>query len=60
MAEYRINVYEDAQHDEIIARVRYNQCLDYWDGRNWTSGGVGRHLGLTKLVSIHAPARGAT
>ncbi len=44
--QYRVNVYEDG---DVIARVRYNQNLDYWDGRNWTSGGVGRHKGLTKL-----------
>ena len=44
--QYRVNVYEDG---DVIARVRYNQNLDYWDGRNWTNGGVGRHKGLTKL-----------
>ena len=44
--QYRVNVYLD---DQVIARVRYNQNLDYWDGRNWTNGGVGRHKGLTKL-----------
>jgi len=45
--QYRVNVYEDG---DVIARVRYNQNLDYWDGRNWTNGGVGRHKGLTKLL----------
>lgn len=44
--EYRVNVYDG---EKIVARVRYNACLDYWDGRNWTSGGLGRHLGVTKL-----------
>jgi hypothetical protein len=44
--QYRVNVYKDG---DVIARVRYNQNLDYWDGRNWTNGGVGRHKGLTKL-----------
>ena len=44
--QYRVNVYEN---QDVIARVRYNSCLDYWDGRNWTNGGVGRHKGLTKL-----------
>ena len=44
--QYRVNVYENG---DVIARVRYNSCLDYWDGRNWTNGGVGRHKGLTKL-----------
>lgn len=33
----------------IIARVEYNNKLDYWDGHNWTNGGVGRHLGITRL-----------
>jgi hypothetical protein len=50
--QYRVNVYEENQYglgDDVIARVRYNSCLDYWDGRNWTNGGVGRHKGLTKL-----------
>jgi len=44
--EYRVNVYEN---NEVIARVRYNSNLDFWDGRNWSNGGVGRHKGLTKL-----------
>ena len=44
--QYRVNVYEDG---EVIARVRYNQDLDYWDGRNWTNGGTGMHKGITKL-----------
>jgi len=34
---------------EVVARVRYNQNLDYWDGRNWQNGGTGRHKGITKL-----------
>ena len=49
--QYRVNVYEN-QYDldgDVIARVRYNQNLDYWDGRNWQNGGVGRHKGITKL-----------
>jgi hypothetical protein len=32
--QYRVNVYEN-QYDldgDVIARVRYNQNLDYWDG----------------------------
>ena len=53
--QYRVNVYEDRWFDqegggdEIIARVRYNQNLDYWNGSNWLNGGVGRHKGITKL-----------
>ena len=44
-----VNVYEDDYKDEVVARVNYNSILDYWDGRNFTNGGVGRHLGITKL-----------
>jgi hypothetical protein len=49
--QYRVNVYAN-QYDldgVVIARVRYNQNLDYWDGRNWQNGGTGRHKGITKL-----------
>jgi len=42
-----VNVYD--KNDRIVARVKYNSNLDYWDGRNWTCGSVGRHRGLTKL-----------
>jgi hypothetical protein len=44
--QYRVNVYEDG---DVIARVRYNHDLDYWNGRNWQNGGTGRHKGITKL-----------
>jgi hypothetical protein len=48
--QYRVNVYEDRYNlKEVVARVRYNQNLDYWDGRNWQNGGTGRHKGITKL-----------
>lgn len=48
--EYRINVYEDERDmSKVISRVRYNADLDYWDGRNWSNGGVGMHRGITKL-----------
>ena len=47
--EYRVNVYADEFMEEVIARVRYNQNLDFWDGRNFTCGSTGRHKGLTKL-----------
>src|SRR5690554_4697508 len=47
--EYRVNVYADEFHEEVVARVRYNQDLDYWDGRNFTCGSTGRHKGITKL-----------
>ena len=42
----KVNVYED---DKVIARVQYNDNLDFWDGKNWTCGSIGRHLGLTRL-----------
>ena len=47
--EYRVNVYADEFMEEVIARVRYIQNLDFWDGRNFTCGSTGRHKGLTKL-----------
>lgn len=40
-----VNVYEDGQ---VIARVKYTDNLDIWDGHNWCRG-TGRHLGLTRL-----------
>ena len=42
----KVNVYKDGK---VIARVQYNDNLDYWDGKNWTCGSMGRHLGLTRL-----------
>jgi len=49
-SEYRINVYEGPEYRErVVARVRYNNLLDYWDGRNWQNGGTGMHKGITKL-----------
>ena len=48
--EYRVNVYESQDlQDDVVARVRYNQDLDYWDGSNNTNGGTGMHKGFTKL-----------
>lgn len=47
--QYRVNVYIDELENEIIARVRYNANLDYWDGSNWRNGNPGKHKGLTKL-----------
>ena len=49
-SEYRINVYEGEEfREQVVARVRYNNLLDYWDGSNWTNGGTGMHKGITKL-----------
>ena len=47
MLEYRVKVLDI--HGNVFGRVRYNQNLDYWDGRDWTCGATGRHEGLTKL-----------
>jgi hypothetical protein len=44
---YQITVYNS--ENEPIAPVQYNADLDYWDGRNFSNGGFGRHKGLTKL-----------
>ena len=41
-----VNVYQDG---ELIATVKYNSNLDVWNGSNWQNGGVGLHLGITKL-----------
>lgn len=41
-----VAVYEDGV---IIATVEYNHRLDRWDGHDFTNGGLGRHLGITKL-----------
>lgn len=47
--QYRVNVYDDEELLNVISRVRYNQNLDYWNGKNWQNGGTGKHRGLTKL-----------
>ena len=44
----KVTVYEN---ETAIARVAYNDKLDFWDGRNWTCGSTGRHLGYTRLKS---------
>ena len=35
--------------ETAIGLVEYTANLDHWDGRNWTCGSTGRHLGLGKL-----------
>lgn len=45
----RVNVYESEYCNEIVARVKYNEKLDYWNGRNWGNGGLGMYNGITKL-----------
>lgn len=45
----RVNVYESEFCNKIVARVKYNEKLDYWNGRNWGNGGLGMHKGITKL-----------
>lgn len=48
MSEQRkINVYDE--ENAVVARVNYNNNLDFWNGNNWTCGSTGRHKGLTKL-----------
>lgn len=42
----KVNVFDG---NDVIAIVNYNNKLDYWDGNNWYNGGVGHHLGITKL-----------
>lgn len=37
------------ENNDLVASVKINTNLDYWDGRNWTCGSTGRHKGLTKL-----------
>lgn len=48
-----VNVYESTESrlngGPFVARVRYNENLDHWDGSNWSNGGVGQHLGITRL-----------
>lgn len=34
---------------DLVAVVKYNNDLDFWDGRNFSCGSIGRHLGITKL-----------
>ena len=42
-----VPVYDE--NNNIIAMVKYTTNLDYWDGKNYSSGGVGRHKGITQL-----------
>lgn len=32
---------------DLVAVVKYNNDLDFWDGRNFSCGSTGRHLGIT-------------
>lgn len=46
----KVNVYtNEYDYETVVSRVNYNNILDYWDGNNWTNGGVGMHKGITKL-----------
>jgi hypothetical protein len=42
----RVNVYESEFCNKIVARVKYNEKLDYWDGRNRGNGGLGCVLSI--------------
>ena len=44
----KVNVYDG---ERIVARVKYNELLDSWDGNDYSSGSTGHHLGITKLKS---------
>lgn len=39
----------DDEDRRVIGRVKYTENLDQWDGRNYTCGSTGRHLGVGKL-----------
>lgn len=43
----RIPVYDE--DGNIVARVEFNNNLDYWDGHNYSCGSMGEHLGITRL-----------
>lgn len=45
--ERKVSVYNE--DGDVVGRVQYNNELDYWDGRNFSSGEMGRHLGITRL-----------
>lgn len=45
----KIKVYEDEERQKIVGFVKYNNILDYLVGTNSQNGGVGEHLGITKL-----------
>jgi hypothetical protein len=45
----KISVYADESRMEIVGQVTYNSNLDHWDGHNWSNGGTGTHLGITRL-----------
>lgn len=42
-----IPVYD--KNGDVVARVKYNDNLDVWGGRNYANGGIGLHKGLTRL-----------
>ena len=37
------------ENGAIVARVKYNDNLDFWDGSNRTCGSTGHHKGITRL-----------
>jgi len=50
MSNKLVNVIDSDGHT-IIARVKLNSYLDFWNGHNFQSDdGPGRHKGLTKLA----------
>lgn len=44
-----VKVFASPFSSQVVARVKYNDLLDRWNGSNWSGGAPGRHLGITKL-----------
>jgi hypothetical protein len=45
MTDHKVPLYKG---ERCIGQVTYTENLDRWDGRNYQSGGTGRHLGIGK------------
>ena len=41
---------EDFEPRHVVAIVKYVQNLDTWDGRNFSSGSAGQHIGIRKIT----------
>lgn len=42
-----VNVYDN--NGNVIGTVKFNNNLDVWNGNNWQNGGLGMHLGITRM-----------
>ena len=50
----KIAVWDDPVYKKyVVGQVRYNECLDFWDGVCWSTGSQGSHLGITKRMDGH-------